>query len=151
VKEGQLNGRQILIIDDDAKLRYSLSMVLGKAGYTVAEANGAKEAVEALTEKSFDLVFLDLKMPGIDGMQLLPEILHMYPGIPVVILTGSGSLETAEKAITWGVRGYLLKPIGPLEIIERVSKILQEERLLRKKGKIYEELKGLLYEMQPDV
>jgi DNA-binding NtrC family response regulator len=146
-----VSGNSILIIDDEPKLRYSLSMILVKAGFSVTEANGAQEALDALHKKPFDLVFLDLNMPGMGGMQLLPEILHLYPGIPVIILTGNGSLETAEKAINWGVRGYLLKPMSPFEIIDRVSKVIKEERLLKKKGKIYEELKGLLYEMQPDV
>jgi DNA-binding NtrC family response regulator len=142
---------RVLIIDDERNLRISLSMILERAGYLVTEASGAKEALAALKIQSYDLVILDLNMPGMNGLDLLPEIINLYPEMPVIILTGFGSIETAEKAIDCGIRGYMLKPVSPLELLDRVSKILKEEKLLRKKGNIHRQLKTLLYEMSQDV
>lgn len=145
------NRNKILVIDDEPNMRHSLSMIFDKAGFFVTEASGAQEALDALNKKPYDLVFLDLNMPGINGMQLLPEINNLYPSMPVIILTGFGTMESAEKAIEFGARGFILKPINPLEIIERVSRVLKEEQLLKRKGSIHTELKNLLYQMNQDV
>jgi DNA-binding NtrC family response regulator len=142
---------KILVIDDEKNLRVSLSMILERAGYVVTVSSGSEEALEALELNSFDLVFLDLNMPGMNGIDLLPVVLNLYPRMPVLILTGNGSLETAQKAVDFGVKGYLLKPINPYVLLERVSQILKEERLLKKKGIIQRELKKLIYELNQDV
>ena len=117
----------ILIIDDEPFLRSTLAVILRRVGYTTVEAGTAQEAVEILSAQSFDLIFLDLQMPDRDGLDLLPELLRLSPGIPVLILTANGSLEKAVEALRLGARDYLLKPLEPGQIITRVDDILKEK------------------------
>ncbi len=96
-------------------------------GYTTGEAGDAQEALQILAAKPFDLIFLDLQMPDRDGLDLLPELLRLSPGIPVLILTANGSLEKAVEALRLGARDYMLKPIEPGQIITRVDDILKDK------------------------
>ena len=141
----------ILVIDDEPNLRASLAMILKRAGYTTTVAASAQEALEMFPSKSFDLVFLDLQMPGMSGMQLLPKLIKLSPQLPVVILTGNGSLDSAQEALLLGARGYLMKPINPWEIIDRVASILREEWLMDQKRKLMRDLKGLLPELNQEL
>jgi two-component system, OmpR family, phosphate regulon response regulator OmpR len=117
----------ILIIDDEPFLRSTLAVILRRVGYTTGEAGDAQEALKILSDRHFDLIFLDLQMPDRDGLALLPELLSLRPGIPVLILTANGSLEKAVEALRLGARDYLLKPIEPGQIITRVDDILKEK------------------------
>jgi two-component system KDP operon response regulator KdpE len=94
-------------------------------GYTTGEAADADEALQILAARRFDLVFLDLQMPDRDGLELLPDILRLCPGIPVLILTANSSIEKAVEALRLGARDFLLKPVEPGEIITRVDDILK--------------------------
>lgn len=142
---------KILIIDDEANLRASLGMILERAGYVANAASNAQEALDLVRRSSFNLVFLDLNMPGMHGMQLLPELRKIDSKMAVIILTGEGSYESAHEAIKWGARGYLLKPINPWEIVSRVAGILREEQLIRQRGAIIDELNGLLPELKQEI
>ncbi len=116
----------ILIIDDEAYLRSTLAVILERAGYAVTTASGGEEALEILIKQKFDLVFLDLKMPGMDGVELLPEIRLLDPVLPVLILTANASLESAIQTMRLGAIGYLMKPIAPEQIVNRVDEIIKE-------------------------
>ncbi len=118
----------ILIIDDEVNLRSSLSYILQRVGYQVKTASGAQEALHHLVSQQFDLVFLDLQMPGMDGMQLLPEIQLINPHLPVIILTANANLETAIQTMRRGARGYLMKPFDPEQILARADEVLREEQ-----------------------
>lgn len=114
----------ILIIDDEQNLRATLAMILERAGYAVSVAADAQEALYSLEACPIDLVFLDLKMPGVQGTALLAEIRREYPAIPVLILTAHASLGSAIDAVRQGVSDYLLKPADPTAILLRVGEIL---------------------------
>ncbi len=139
---------RILIIDDEPNLRSTLGMILRRGGYEVTTAAHAQEALQLLINRRFDLVFLDLKMPGMDGMQLLPEMRLLYPDMPIVILTANASLETAIEALRAGAKGYLLKPLDPVQILNRVSEILKEQQQSRQRDKIVSELHDLLGDLE---
>lgn len=124
------NSEVILIIDDELNLRSSLSYILQRVGYQVITAGNAQEALQHLVSQRFDLVFLDLKMPGMDGMELLPEIRLIDPHLPVIILTANNSLETAIQTMRKGARGYLMKPFDPEQILARADEVIQEEKPL---------------------
>ncbi len=126
--EKRMNHKAILIVDDEPFLRSTMAMILGRVGYSIQEAASAQEALQALAICKFDLVFLDLKMPGRDGLDLLPEITAQYPEIPVLILTADGSLEKAIEALRLGARDYLLKPVDPGQIVLRVDDLLKERK-----------------------
>src|SRR4030043_1348064 len=114
-------GHSILIIDDEANLRRSLGLILQRAGYSVITAANAGEALQLLQTGSYDLAFLDLRLPDINGIELLPQIKELYPEMPVLILTAHATLDSAIEAVRRGARDYLIKPIDPPQILERVS------------------------------
>ncbi len=137
----------ILIIDDEPNLRRSLGLILQRAGYAITGAPDAAEALHLLQAGAFDLVFLDIKLPDQNGIQLLPQIRELYPDMPVLILTAHATLETAIGAVRLGARDYLLKPIDPESIISRVDSILNEQKPKRRR-EITDQLQNLLAELQ---
>jgi DNA-binding NtrC family response regulator len=140
--------KNILVVDDEANLRATLSLILKRAGYeTHAVANG-RDAIGLITEFQFDLVLLDLKMPGIDGMQLLHQLHRLYPALPVLILTSNTSLESAVQAIRSGALGYMLKPIEPEQIIHRIQEIFAEQLQLKRRHEIVNDIKGIVAEIK---
>jgi DNA-binding NtrC family response regulator len=126
----------ILIIDDEINLRRSLALILERAGYQVSLAANALEAMLLLKTRSFDLTFLDLKLPDQDGISLLPQIRNEYPNMPVLILTAHATLETAIRAVRAGARDYLLKPLDPPLILKRVREIFLELEQPKRKREI---------------
>ena len=119
--------RNILAIDDEPLLLRSLALILQRAGYRVTIAASAREARQHLQADRYDLAFLDLKMPEVDGLTLLNEIHASQPGMPVLILTAHAGPDLAMEAMLKGAHGYLVKPISPEAILARVRTVLAEE------------------------
>lgn len=142
-----VNRKKILVVDDDKNLRLSLSLILKQDGYEVETAASALEALDLLKTSKLDLMFLDLNMPGMGGIELLEKICQQYPNLSVLILTANATLETAIRAVRLGARDYLIKPAEPKEILIRVSEVLEKENPARKQ-QIVGELKSLLAELQ---
>jgi DNA-binding response OmpR family regulator len=137
----------ILVIDDEANLRHTLALILKRAGYTITTAGDGKEARAHLQTGPFDLIFLDLKMPDMDGLALLPEIRALYPTLPVLILTAHATLESAIEAVRQGARDYLLKPFDPSQLLKRVEEILAESKPPQRRREIMGEIHHLLEEL----
>jgi two-component system response regulator ResD len=137
----------ILIIDDEPNLRRSLALILQRAGYAVTTAGNAREACQFLEAGAFDLAFLDLKMPDMSGLQLLPQIHRLYPEMPVLILTAHATLDSAIEAVRKGARDYLLKPIDPVQILSRVEEVLAETEQAKRRREIVGEMQQLLSEL----
>ena len=137
----------ILVIDDEPHLRRSLAMILQRAGYQVTMAASAREARQCLQAGPYDLVFLDLKMPEVDGLTLLREIRDHQGDMPVLILTAHATLESAMEAVRQGARDYLLKPIEPDAILARVHEVLDEQQRPRRRREIASQLNELLGEL----
>jgi DNA-binding response OmpR family regulator len=144
---GKQTAQTILVVDDEKNLRHTLALILKRAGYFVTTAGSANEALQNLQSGPFDLMFLDLKMPDVDGLTLLPELRENYPGMPVVILTAHATLESAIEAIRYGARDYLLKPFDPSQIISRVEDILHENEQPRRRREIVHKIQDLLSEL----
>ena len=106
----------ILIVDDENRLRLSLSLVLQKENYRVETAANAEAALNCLRSHEYNLMFLDLNMPGMSGIDLLVEVHRHYPHMPVLILTAHAALESAIQAVRLGARDYLIKPVEPVLI-----------------------------------
>jgi len=138
----------ILIVDDDNRLRLSLSLVLQKENYHVETAENAEAALDCLQRRKYDLMFLDLNMPGMSGIDLLVEVHRHYPKIPVLILTAYAALESAIQAIRLGARDYLIKPVEPALILTRVAEILAEREQPARKKEIISQMQTLLSELQ---
>lgn len=139
--------QSILIVDDEPNLRQSLSLILQRNGYQVTAAGNAAEALQYLEAGGFHLAFLDIKMPDMDGITLLTEIRSKYPSMPIFILTAHATLETAMQAVRYGANDYLLKPIDPEIILERVRETLKEQQLPRRRREITSQLHELLAEL----
>jgi DNA-binding response OmpR family regulator len=137
----------ILIIDDEPNLRRSLALILQRAGYSVTTAENGEQVHQCLEAGAYDLVFLDLKMPDINGMELLPQIHKIYPDMPVLILTAHATLDSAIQAVRKGARDYLLKPIDPEQILSRVREVLAEQQQPRRRREIVGEIQSLLQEL----
>ena len=140
--------KTILIVDDEKHLRRSLSYILQKEHYCVETATSAEEALKCLKLHEYDLMFLDLNLPGMGGIDLLVEVHKDYPRMPVLILTAYAALESAIRAIRLGARDYLIKPAEPLSIITRVAEVLSESEQPARKIEIVNQMQSLLAEWQ---
>jgi CheY-like chemotaxis protein len=119
--------RKVLVVDDDPVVGKSFHRVLSKdKGYVVVTADNAAQALEKLREQEYDLVFTDIKMPGMDGVELAEQVRARRPWTPVVIVTGYGSAENQQRAKAAGVSGFLNKPLSPEMIEESASHALLE-------------------------
>ena len=138
----------ILIVDDENRLRLSLSLVLQKENYRVETAANAEAALNCLRSHEYNLMFLDLNMPGMSGIDLLVEVHRHYPHMPVLILTAHAALESAIQAVRLGARDYLIKPVEPVLILTRVAEILAESEQPARKKEIVGQIQSLLAELQ---
>ena len=120
---------QVLVIDDEEDLRWALAKALSQDGYTVLTAGRAAEGLEVLERQSVSLVLLDLKLPDMDGLDVLPRIKQRHPGTPVIMITGYGTIETAVQALKRGAAGYVTKPFDLHELRLVVRRILEINRL----------------------
>lgn len=105
-------ARTILVADDEKNIRNGLEIALEDEGYSVVQAADGNEAWEILTSKDVDLVIADLRMPGMNGQELLKRITSSYPTMPVIILTGHGTIEAAVEAMRNGAVDFLTKPLN---------------------------------------
>ncbi|MBW1751701.1 MAG: sigma-54-dependent Fis family transcriptional regulator [Deltaproteobacteria bacterium] len=130
----------IMIVDDEEIVRESLFHWFKKYGHLVETASSALEALEKLEEYPFQLLFVDIKMPGMDGIELLENIKQTYPDTIVIIITAYGSIESAVKAMRIGAHDYLLKPFKPDQLSLVMERIAVQKKLVSE----YNYLKGRL-------
>lgn len=140
---------RLLLVDDETNIRLTLSALLQRAGYDVTTAAGGGEAISLLDQHSYELLLVDLKMPGIDGMQVVAAARARHPDIAIIVLTGHGSLETAIEGMRYNIFDYMLKTTEPAKVVERVRAALQthasearRRALLDAVGQAVQELRG---------
>ncbi|MDG4477029.1 sigma-54-dependent transcriptional regulator [Thiovibrio frasassiensis] len=122
--------QKILIVDDEQNMRVALFEALSRNGHEVAVAENGQMALEMIARQRPDLVVTDIKMPGMDGLELLRQVKALCPELPVVIMTGFATVDTAVEAMKQGAFDYLLKPF-PVEVIEEtVARVFALERRL---------------------
>jgi len=134
----------ILIVEDEAKMRRLLELNLGEEGFTTLSAGDAESGLKLLRENSVDLVVTDLKLPGMNGLELLQAVKHQNAALPVIVMTAFRTVETAVEAMKAGASDYVLKPFSLAEmrmVIHKeldVHKLREENRSLREAlGKRY--------------
>jgi DNA-binding NtrC family response regulator len=120
----------ILVIDDEEVMRDSCKQILSRQGHNVKLAEDGYQGLELLKEKYFDLVILDLKMPGIDGMQVLEKIKESSPETAVVVITGYATVESAVEAMKRGAYDFLPKPFTPEEFRLIIDRALEKKKLI---------------------
>ena len=109
---------KILIVDDQEVVCLSYFRSLAKANYHAQVARGGIEALRAMEQQAFDLVFLDLRMPDLDGITVLKAIKQNWPDCEVVIITGYPTIQTAKEAVRLGAWHYLVKPVSPDDVVK---------------------------------
>ena len=138
----------VLIIDDEVVLRSTLTRILQSTGCTVTGAVNGQEALRLLTEANYDLVFLDLHLPGLNGLDVLREIRKQNQKLPVILLTGHGSMNSALEAMHLGATDYLLKPVNPKELLRRTQEVLQDQTIERRRKEIQAQIAALQEELR---
>ncbi len=122
-KSAGLKG-SVLVIDDEETVRALFKETLEESGHKVTTVATAAEALEEVSKHHLDLVFLDLKMPGMDGAELFGQIKRIKPQLPVVIITGYPESDMMARALTHGPFGVMNKPFGESDIIAAVTNFL---------------------------
>ena len=131
-EEPRLSKAHILIIDDEALYRRALERVLSRVGYTTSSARDAAEAMTIVSSQPLDLVLTDVRMPGIQGLELVRQIREFDPDLPCIVITGYGSAESSVEALRAGAYWYLQKPFdqGNLDVVRRlVEQAIEHGRL----------------------
>jgi two-component system response regulator HydG len=121
--------RQILVVDDERDTCELLEMALSREGFHVTSSTSAAEALELVATRDFDLVLTDLSMPEMGGLELCERVLGTRPNVPVVVITGQGSLETAIGAMRAGAYDFITKPVDPTVLVVTVQRALQHKDL----------------------
>jgi DNA-binding response OmpR family regulator len=137
----------ILIIDDEASLRQTMARILQRAGYEVTTAADGKDGLTLLAGHSFDLIYLDIRMPDMSGLELLKIIHAKLPDLPVILFTAQPDLNSAVEAIRSGATDYLLKPLKPQTVIDRTNSILEKSQKERRKREIQRQIEALQAEL----
>ena len=106
----------ILIVDDESTMRSLLEKILAREGYQMYTAGNGVEALEHLSERKFDIVISDMKMPKMGGLELLKRIKKVYPGVGVIIMTAYGDTYSVKDALLLGADEYITKPFKSYEI-----------------------------------
>jgi DNA-binding NtrC family response regulator len=123
-------AEQILVVDDEPNmLRLLKTILMDKTGYEVATTNNPLEVSKMLQEKPYDVVVTDLKMPLVDGMDLIDIIKKIDPQLPIIIITAYGTLETAEEAVQKGAYDFITKPFRKETILITIKRALEWKRM----------------------
>jgi DNA-binding response OmpR family regulator len=143
----------ILIVDDEASLRQTLARILQRAGFDVTTAATGTEGLTLISEHSFDLVYMDIRMPEVSGLEVLKTVHARFPELPVILFTAQPDLNSAVEALRHGAADYLLKPLKPQAIVDRTKSILgnqQKERRKRELQRQIDELQNELNTLEKD-
>lgn len=137
----------ILVVDDEGANRYSVSKTLQRVGYIVNEAASGEEALDFVENQEYDVVLSDIRMQGIDGVELLRRIKEQSPDAIVILMTGYASLGTAVEALRLGAHDYLIKPSSSNDIRQSVSRGIERARNLRRRRRLLETIKHDVFEL----
>jgi len=120
-----MGKHRILVVDDELLIRDLLYDFFTSQGWDIMVAEGGQKAIDYLKNQQFDIVLTDLKMPDIDGMELTGRIRNLYGGLPVIIMTGYPSLDSAVEALRFKVDDYIIKPFNVNQLFKTVKKVVE--------------------------
>jgi DNA-binding response OmpR family regulator len=140
--------RRVLVVDDEANLRQTFARILHQMGCEVTTAADGAEALQRLGITPYDLVYLDIRLPEMDGLQVLRQIHDRYPQLAVVLLTAYASIKSAVEAVRLGATDYLIKPISPEVLVARTRTILADQAIQRRRREIQEQIDALQVELK---
>ncbi|MBN2473919.1 MAG: sigma-54-dependent Fis family transcriptional regulator [Pirellulales bacterium] len=122
---------RILVVDDEPRVLSAFQDLLDSGGHDVATAKAAETALKAIDSERFDLVVMDICLEGMDGLEALRRIKQHHPGLPVIVMTAHGTMQTAIEATKLGAFDYHLKPFDPAEMLGAIEKAIEGARLTR--------------------
>ncbi len=137
--------QDVLVVDDEENICHMMNTILKREGYNVALAASAKEAEEQLEQQPFDVMISDIRMPGVDGLELLDRLQKKQPQMVVVMMSAYGNVDTAIEAMKRGAYDYIAKPFKPDEIILVLRKAEERERLKRENLNLRSDLEKIRY------
>ena len=143
-----MTAPKVLVVDDEKAMRLSLSEIIRLDGCEVQAAASGEEALQLLSTNSFDLMLLDIKMPGMDGIRVLSESRRLSPQTVIILLTAHGTLDTAMQAIENQAFAYLLKPSAPDVIIDKVRRGLARRMEMTHKDQLINQIEQNLKELR---
>jgi DNA-binding NtrC family response regulator len=120
---------KLLLVDDEARFVETLSKRLTARGFDVAGALSGPQALDLLRDRPFDVVLLDVWMPGMDGLEVLKEIRRLHPSVRVVLVSGNASITAAVEGIRLGATDYLLKPVEIDDVLAKVEEAFEKKRI----------------------
>ncbi len=132
----QMRNARLLLVDDEIHFTTNLFKLLSRRGYEVTAVNDGERALRIVQEQEFDVVILDQKMPGLDGIAALKELKKKRPDLEVIILTGHGSAESGITGLQLGAYDYLTKPIQLSDLEQRITQAF-DRKLLRESGELF--------------
>ena len=138
----------ILIIDDEAGLRQTMARILLRAGFEVTTAGSGKESLTLVNDHVFDLVYLDIRMPDMNGLDVLKTIHAQFPELPVILFTAQPDLHSAVEALRRGALDYLMKPLKPETVIERTRSILNDQNKKKRRREILRQMEELQTDLE---
>ena len=126
---------RILIVDDEERFRLTLAKLLKIRELDVTTLGSGPEALEALKQEPYDVIVLDVRMPGMDGIETLAEIKKLNPNIEVIILTGHASVDAAVDIMKLGGYDYLLKPCSVEELVDKIDSAFERKQAREQRSK----------------
>ena len=139
---------RILIIDDEASLRQTLARILQRAGHEVTTAESGELAISLIASTPFDIIYMDLRMPGMPGLEALKHIHAANPELPVILFTAQPDVNSAVEALRLGATDYLVKPLQPQVLIERTQSILSQREKEHRRREIQSQIQALQSELK---
>jgi len=138
----------ILIVDDDENTCKSLGLIFGKKGYQTERATTGREAIDKARKTPFILALLDIKLPDMEGVELIAPLKEMHPDMVTIMVTAYASVENTVRALNEGASGYVIKPLDMDAVLATVREVIEKQRLVREKRRAEEERIKLILKLK---
>ena len=146
MKKKMVDKESILIVDDDENVRMSLVQIFREYEYETEEAKTGQEAIEKVKERFFNVVLLDIKLPDMDGIELIAPIKGKHPDTVVIMITGYASVDTAVRSLHKEASAYIIKPMEIDKLLSTIRDALEKQRLMIENKRLLKEIQQELTE-----